>query len=333
MNTIKITMKKQFILILSTLFVTTTVSAQTVEQYTMWNQNHFLVNPAAAGNQSFFDVSTGFRKQWSGIKEAPQTFYATGHVLLNRPKTFERSALRTSQTMGDENYNKRNPNGEVKHALGAKMGKNEFGAFGKVEAMLTYAIHLPINKDLTLAFGLSAGLNSFSFNEDRAKVLDENDPLYNAYVGGDVSNKLNANSGVYLYSKKFFFGYAANQLLQNELELADQRTNTDEASLKLTHQVLGGYHFDLNNDFRLTPSVLLKKVDPSPISFDVNALLTYREFLYMGASYRSTDAVSAMFGIQVNHYLNAGYAYDFLTSDLNKRSGGSHEIFIGLTLY
>jgi type IX secretion system PorP/SprF family membrane protein len=305
--------------------------AQTVAQYTQWNQNHYLVNPAAAGNQNHFDVATGFRKQWSGIKDAPQSFYATGHTVLNRPKSFENSAIRISESSSSNDKKSNSP--MLKHAAGAKVNSSQFGAFEKVEAMLTYALHLPVTKTINLSFGLSAGLNNYSFNSSEAQVLREGDPVYDAYVVGENSNKLNVNSGTYLYSDKFFVGYAAHQLLQNNLEIADIETNTEEASLELHHFIMGGYNFDLTNDFRLTPSVLIKKLNPNPVSVDVNATLTYKQAMYVGLGYRNAESISAMVGYQVNHFLRAGYAYDFLTSDLNQRAGGSHEIFIGLTLF
>jgi len=74
------------------------VKAQTVQQCTMYNLNHFIINPAAAGYENFADVRMGYRKQWAGLKEAPSTYYLSGHTVLNRPKTYLRSAVRMSNT-------------------------------------------------------------------------------------------------------------------------------------------------------------------------------------------------------------------------------------------
>ena len=49
-------MKKRYILLAFTLLVTVVVQSQTVQQYTMYNQNHYLINPAAAGNENFADI-------------------------------------------------------------------------------------------------------------------------------------------------------------------------------------------------------------------------------------------------------------------------------------
>ncbi|MBD98821.1 MAG: hypothetical protein CMO34_03175 [Verrucomicrobia bacterium] len=311
--------------------------AQNISQYTMWNQNHYLINPAAAGNQNYFDAALGFRRQWAGVKDAPRTFYATAHSVLNRPKTHERSALRISSLNRNGVYKKSKSLSKpmVKHALGGSVVSSEFGAFESNEAMLTYALHLPIYKDISLSFGLSGGLNNFGFNQSKATVIQENDPTYAAYVAGENANQLNINAGTYLYSDKFFFGYSAQHLLQNELQLADISTNPDGGivNFEIYHYLMGGYNFDLTNDFRLSPNILFKQLGNNPASFDLNATLTFKQFIYGGLTYRSEDAISIMGGIQINHLLRMGYAYDYTTSDLNERSNGSHEIFLGVTLF
>lgn len=312
-----------------------TVEAQTIGQFSMWNQNHYIVNPAAAGNLDYLDVAIGYRRQWAGIKEAPKTFYATGHTVLNRPKSFERSALRGSNIENLETYKEDKDASKpmLKHAVGASTSSNEFGAFQKTELMLTYAIHLPIHKNLSLSFGLSGGLNNYGFNESRATVITDNDPVYNAYLSGENANKLNINAGTYLYSDRFFVGYSANQILQNKLELADVDLNSGVNSVQLHHFFIGGYNYDINNDFRVTPNVIVKGLKSNPISIDVNTTITYKEAIYLGLTYRTTDAISIMGGFQFNHFLRAGYSYDYTISDLKGQANGSHEIFIGLTLF
>lgn len=310
------------------------VDAQTIGQFTMWNQNHFIVNPAAAGNQEYLDAAIGYRRQWAGIKEAPTTFYGTAHTVLNRPKRSEVSSLRgtgsakLSVALGETKKKVR-----LKHAVGVMLNSSEFGAFKKSEISGTYALHLPITKEINLSFGLSAGLNNFGFDESKTSVIETNDPVYEAYFIGQNQNMFNVNSGVYLYSDRFFVGYSANQMLQNELVISELKTSGDVAAISLHHFVMAGYNYDLNNNIRLTPSILAKKLKTNPLSVDISTTVTYRQAIYAGITYRTTDAISIMAGYQFNHFLRAGYAYDYTLSELKETSSGSHEIFIGFTLF
>lgn len=309
--------------------------SQTIGQFTLWNQNHYLVNPAAAGNQNYFDAAMGYRKQWSGIENAPQTIYAVAHTVLNRPETHQRSAIRISNT-NNRVYRKQKNFSKpmLKHAAGVQLSNAAQGAFERTEAVLSYALHLPVVNDISLSFGLSAGLNSFSFDESVASVLNERDPIFNAYVNGQASNQMNVNAGTYLYSDRFFIGYSANQILQNDLEIADADiAGATSANLEMQHFFMGGFNIDLTNDFRLTPNLLVKLAEPNPSFIDLGLNLSYQQFIYVGMNYRTDKAFTTSLGINVNYFVKVGYAYDYTTSDLSGTASGSHEFFIGLTLY
>ena len=223
---------KNSILTLSFILFSGTVFSQIIQQYTLWNQNHYLINPAAAGNKENIDIAVGFREQWSGVANAPQSYYATGHAVLNRPKSFQKSALYTSKTARPTRA-LRGRRSYVKHALGGMLNSGENGAFKKTQAVLTYALHLPIKNGLYLSFGLSGGLSNFGFNESKASVLFENDPTYNSYASSANTNLFNADAGTYLYSDKFFVGYSAKQILRNQLKLADVTVDNDPTSLEM----------------------------------------------------------------------------------------------------
>lgn len=321
-------MKNIIILSTAILFTLFSAEAQVTEQYTMWNKNHFLVNPAAAGNSDFFDIALGFRRQWAGVSDAPTTFYATGHTVLNQPKTAERSALRISNST----TSKTKPT--LKHAIGFRATSVEAGAFGRKQGMLSYALHLPVTNEIYMSFGLSAGMTNIGFNAAKASVLSQGDRTYEAYASGANQNMFDMNTGIYVYSDKFYVGYSAGELLQNNLDLISTEVDlNDRSKLRVKHQVIAGYHFDLNNDYRLSPSILLKQSKGAPLSYDLNATITYKQGLYIGAAYRSEDAISALFGIHINHLLRVGYAYDYTLSEIKEASTGSHEIFIGISLF
>jgi type IX secretion system PorP/SprF family membrane protein len=323
---------KNSILTLSFILFSGVVFGQVIQQYTLWNQNHYLINPAAAGNKDFADIALGFRQQWTGVSNAPRSYYASGHTVLNRPKSFQRSALYTSRT-AKPNTKLRGKRSYVKHALGGMLNAGENGAFKRTQALLTYAIHLPITNGLYLSFGLSGGLSNFGFDESKANVLYDNDPTYISYASSSNTNLFNADVGTYLYSDNFFVGYGAKQILRNQLNLADVSSENDPTELDIEHLISGGYNFNLSNDYRLTPNVLVRQSGNLPTSFEVNGTLTYKEAMNVGLTYRSQDAIAATFGFQFNHILKAGYSFDYTLSEIREESSGSHEIFIGVTLF
>jgi hypothetical protein len=55
--------------------------------------------------------------------------------------------------------------------------------------------------------------------------------------------------------------------------------------------------------------VLVKAVNPAPLSVDLNAKIKYQDLLWFGASWRAFDSVVGMVGISYEQ-LTVGYSYD-----------------------
>ncbi len=72
--------------------------------------------------------------------------------------------------------------------------------------------------------------------------------------------------------------------------------------------------FDINEDFDMKPSVLVKYQPQAPPEADVNVNALYKERFWLGVGYRTGDAVVGMIEYQVNPIFRIGYAYDMTTS-------------------
>ncbi len=71
-------------------------------------------------------------------------------------------------------------------------------------------------------------------------------------------------------------------------------------------------------------------MSPSPLAIDGSLQLEYKEWLWCGVSYRHTDAIVAMVGLNVNKSFKFGYSFDYSLSKFNQYSSGGHEIVLGL---
>ena len=91
----------------------------------------------------------------------------------------------------------------------------------------------------------------------------------------------------------------------------------------------GGYTFEINEDFDVEPMFLMKAVKAAPVQFDLSARAIYQEKYWLGATYRTMDALSVLLGMRLNNNFNLAYSYDITTSAVRQVSSGSHEITIG----
>jgi type IX secretion system PorP/SprF family membrane protein len=96
--------------------------------------------------------------------------------------------------------------------------------------------------------------------------------------------------------------------------------------------VAAGYKFNVSDKFELEPSLQLKAAKAAPLQADINVRGIYDNMVWLGASYRTTDAVCIMAGAIIKDMFQIGYGYDITTSNLNSVSNGSHEIMLNYRL-
>ena len=327
-------MKRFSFIIFVTCFFTTALVAQQLPHYTQYVLNNYILNPAVAGIENYTDVKISHRHQWVGIDGAPVTTYFTIHAPLKK-SDYERVTATGFKAEGEnprgkaywQEYTKADPHAGIGFTvLNDRTGPlNRFAAYG------TFSYHLGLSAQTSISAGISAGIKNTTLNAGKLSFDVPVDPA----VGGrgnlnTVSPDISA--GVWLYSANYFAGLSVQNVIPSKLRFANDTVKLVGGRL-IPHTFLtAGYRFSLNDDISFLPSVLVKYITTTPFSFDVNAKLQFRDFIWIGSSYRYQDSYSAMAGLNISNTLNIGYSYDVTTSRLNTVSRGSHEIVVGFLL-
>src|SRR5512133_78239 len=68
------------VLCLTALLNTNPVMAQQIPNFSLYNMNHYLVNPAATGITDRMPVSLSYRKIWAGMTNAPSVQYLSANT-------------------------------------------------------------------------------------------------------------------------------------------------------------------------------------------------------------------------------------------------------------
>jgi len=145
-------------------------------------------------------------------------------------------------------------------------------------------------------------------------------------AGAAISTtSLSMGMGAYFNSKRFHLGLSMPSVLPQTMSLSD----TISVKWKRVNYLLyAKYDFDLGENMRLEPSILLKYYPGSPISFDVNTCLVIRNALTLGLSYRKKESIDFLMKAQLTKQLQFGYSYDHVTGQVVNASRGTHEISI-----
>ncbi len=302
---------------------------QQIPQYSQYLRNQFMANPAAAGTYDFTDITLSGRSQWTGFDNAPMTSYLSiAAPIGRREKVRYDPGIRTGSGIV------KNPEvgtGKIKHAIGGQVLADQYGAFQKMQFAGTYAIHLPLSKKVNMSFGAKVGLSNNSFIQSRAVVNDPtNDKTYVDFTSNNSrKNILDLGAGLYVYSNKFFFGIAADQLTKSMVSFGSASANFDP---QMYFNATGGVKLNVNDKITITPAFIVKYMTPAPISIEGTLQVEYKEWLWAGVSYRNTDAIVGMVGLNINKKLKFGYSYDYSISRFNQYSTGGHELVLGIML-
>jgi type IX secretion system PorP/SprF family membrane protein len=297
--------------------------------------NNYIINPAVAGIENYWDVKASHRMQWVGLQDAPVTTYLTIHGPAKK-SNYERSSPTTFRARGD------NPRGEAywrdytvadPHAgIGFTIINDKTGPLNRFAAYGTYAYHVGLSPTTNLSAGVSVGMTNVSLD---ASKLDFGSITVDPAVGSSgIINRLkpDVSAGLWLYSKNYFVGLSAQQIVPQNVSFSDNTVSLTAGKL-IPHLFLSaGYRMQMSDDVSFLPSMLIRYISPLPVGYDVNAKFQYQDIMWLGASYRYNDGFATMLGVNLNHSINIGYSYDLQTSRLNTVSRGTHEILIGFLL-
>jgi len=327
---------KKLTLLLIVVLAAAQLQAQQKPYYTQYILNNYIINPAMAGIENYWDAKVSHRHQWVGLEGSPITTYATIQGPLEK-SGFARETPVTVHPQGE------NPRGEAYYqnyraplphfGLGFTVVNDATGPLNNFEAYGTLAYHLPVGEKTTLASGVNIGLQNMRLDASKLNFGTAN-PFDPAVAGSGYLNQVkpDLSVGVMLYSAKYFIGLSALQIIPERIKYSN------DSLAKITGKVVphlflqAGYRYLLTEDINFLPSVTVKYIDPLPLSIDINAKLQYRDFLWVGASYRPNNGFAAMLGLNINSTINIGYSYDITTSQLNTVSHGTHEILIGFLI-
>jgi len=304
-------MKKTFTII--ALSITGLVTfAQQDAQFSMNMFNRLAINPGYAGTNQALCATVLYRDQWDKFSGAPKT----GLLSVDY--------------------------GRILHGgLGVTVDQDMLGFDKTLKAKLAYSFHLPLGPAGTLGIGLDFGMIQKSLN---GNFIAPDGTSTNSGGGTDQAIPWSGTSattydvgfGLYYTTPKFYVGLSSLHLPEQTI------TTTGGAGSGLYnfnyivsrhYYVMAGYTFTLNEMFELTPSILTKS-NASATQLDVNLLAKWNHLIFLGVSYRLSDAVVGIVGLERpfnggKSTVKFGYSYDVTLSNLSKYNKGTHEIMLG----
>ena len=284
---------------ISVFIVLAAVEAYTQQSphYTQYMFNEFIINPAIAGTKDFYQIRSNHRFQWVGLNDPPLT--------------------NTLSVYG--------PHGKYDMGFGGFFYSDVTGPTSRSGITGSYAYNIEITRDIQLSGGLSFGMMQFKIDGTQLTTKDPSDlaiqpVVFSTYVP-------DASIGFYAWSEEFYAGFSVTQLFNNSLKIFDEKNGLNK--LKSHFYLTGGYTYEIDRDYKIEPSIIIKGTAPKVFQFDLTARAIYQDMLWGGLSYRMKDALCVLFGYMYDEKFYFGYSYDMGLTGLRKFNSGSHELMIG----
>jgi type IX secretion system PorP/SprF family membrane protein len=301
---------KRIIIISVLVIIVLSGYAQQTTPFSQYIFNYMLINPAYVGTKQQHNLNATYSSQWTGFKGAPstQTISAEGPI---------------TKSMGYGVH-------FINDRIGAQYQQGLFGS---------YAYFIKFSDNWKLSLGLALGISNFMIDGTKLTTTEGDDPTVPITKVSKV--RFDSKAGLFLYSRRFYFGFSASDLL------ADVKKSEDLIVAKPTRHyfVTAGYVFDAGKSLKIKPSFLVREDFKAPTNIDVNLFFLIKEKIWLGASVRMgarifknpdldntlkyKDALVFLAEWNITRSIRLGYAYTWTLSTLSGYSG--HEIELGFS--
>ena len=284
----------KYILFLLAICFTQFSTAQQDPNFTLYNFNMNIINPAYAGSNAIKEITLGYRSQWIGITDAPNT-----------------QALSFTTPLKNN------------LGMGLSVVRDQVFVLQETDITMDISYKLKISETHDIYFGVKAGGSVVNIDLSRAGASG-NDPLFSQ---NQSFFNPQFGAGAYLRHDDFYLSISSPNFLNGKRYI--KQGNAPRAAVDNLHMYYGfGYHFDISDNVRITPAVMYRNTQGAPSSTDLSATMKYNK-IQAGMNYR-IDEMYSIFGL-INIFENVkfGAAYDFTTSEVNQlNDNGSMEVII-----
>jgi len=295
-------LKIQWLLCGCMLFFGATLGAQSEAMYSQYMNNMIIINPAYAGSRAGDNITSLSRIQWVNVVGAPRSFS------LSWDRGSEDIVEGLHQTFTPVSY-------------GLQLYSDQLGIETSQGFQAFYAYRIKFYNSM-LSFGVSAGAMSYRAAYSQVTTIQGGDQVFQEDVSAILPT---VGMGAMYATTNWYVGLSAPALLKTSIKNNQYQVT---AAANSYYFLTGGYIFDVSDNLKLKPSLLLKAIQAEPIHVDINLNAWIQNTVGLGISYRGNSDMVGMFQVRVTPQITLGYAYDYQTTYLNTFSSGSHELLL-----
>lgn len=268
----------------------TRAAAQQNAQTSQYHFNTMVINPAYPSTDSASSATLQMRNQWMGVEGAPKTNTFSFYTPLKAANT----------------------------TLGFTAIQDKITIYSQTGLNVNVAQKVKLDDNLFLSMGLKIGMEQTK--EDNTS-LGTDDPVFSqnqSYWKTDVG------FGFMLFTDRLQVGLSAPSF-----QKFDMGSSVNKLAFKRALYLHGAYLYDINEDFRIKPSILIRQVKGAGVQADLNAALLIKDMVWIGGSFRTEKTMGLFSQVVISRNFQFAYAYDFASAKyLKGGQSGTHELMV-----
>ncbi len=285
-------MKKLLLSLLFQLLILSTFAQSTIRINNFW-ENPYYINPASFSNKYMSVYSIVGRKQWLNFPGAPTTFFLSAAQYL--PKMHVQ--------------------------IGLKAYEDKIGYTSTSNISLSYTYISMLNETWRINLGLAGSFQNLWYDMGEVNSTVADPAIYQKLA---QVKSYNADMGVEIANRNWRIGASSQNLMS--LFTSDEKPQININNLYGIYRRNTDEFYDFGAGLALMQS---RKVIQPEMNVTGFFKTNHMDDLFqLGAFYRPSNEVGAIFGLHLSSNLFVSYSYDFDFGSISNSSIGSHELML-----
>lgn len=291
---------KNLLLFIYIMLLTVSLYGQQIPLTDNYFVDKYSLSSAYAGNSENKNLLLSYRRDWSGVDNAPRTIRLSYHDGF-----------------------------KSKAGIGAKIILDKFGVFQSFYGMATYTYRIKLIENQFLFFGLSAGMhqNSINFSDYYNDPNFTSDP---SMINKDVKStvRLVSDFSVIYSTGRFQSGLLFSNVSYSDFKYTDVKV---KYSPFVHYQLHANYIVPFSDTWEFTPVAIYRGGKNIQSQLEVASQFKYRNRVWGNIAHRGKNVFCLGFGMNASKGLLFNYNYNFFTG-VTVAGFQNHELTIGLKL-
>jgi type IX secretion system PorP/SprF family membrane protein len=267
------------------------VLAQVQPLFSQYMHDASVINPAYAGSNDAMVISLHGRVQWISAMGGPSTQVLSAHTPLPG----------------------------VPLTAGVRLLNESIGSGHRMAVSPALGYRMPVGKGKVTG-GLSANINHYTPGYQNLLLYNQNDEVFALRESMWV---VTLGVGLYYSTNKFYAGFAVPEIVP--ATAPDPEKNIFRRHLR-QYVFHTGKVFSINHDVLLKPNILISVPEQGVAYTDFNMNVLFRETLWLGASYRTSNLLAGLVQVQLSSQWRFGYSWDMPLKKNQLYGSDSHEV-------